>query len=90
MKFFNKWLARKLQQAQDDQNTCVEAKPLHSRNFEAEGMNITITGATGGKIVEFRKYNKQTDRSNYELYIINEEENFTESFSKIVSMEMLR
>jgi hypothetical protein len=59
-------------------------------NISADGLNVTIYGATGGQIVEFRRYDIKRDRNESKVYVIPTEQNFIESFSKIVSMEMIR
>jgi hypothetical protein len=53
-------------------------------------MNIRLFNATGGIIVEFRRYDRLKDRSENKMYVIPAEQNFSEQFAKIVNMEMLR
>jgi hypothetical protein len=55
-----------------------------------DGLTIRLYGATGGQIVEFRKYDRNKDRTDCKLYVINAEQNFSEELAKIVSLEMLR
>jgi hypothetical protein len=55
-----------------------------------DGLQIRLYGATGGQIVEFRKYDRHKDRTDCKLYVINAEQNFSEELAKIVSLEMLR
>jgi hypothetical protein len=57
-------------------------------NFD--GINIKISGATGGTIIELRNYDKIKDRQNIKLYVIPTSEDFSDSFSKIVTLEMMR
>ena len=95
-----KWLYKKFREVDREESKCraesVSLNEVHNE-FSDFGMNINITAATGGKIVEFRKRKRNTTNSNkyedeirIELYIITEEENFVESFSKITSMELMR
>lgn len=58
--------------------------------IDSDGMNIQLFNATGGTIVQFRRYDRLKDRSDNRLYIISADENFSEKFAKIVSMEMIR
>jgi len=99
MNFFDRWFAKKSKEAWD--NVLLESRretvtssvgPIGSSNFNlaAEGLNVTIYGATGGQIVEFRRYDNKRDRNDSKVYVIPTEQNFVESFSKIVSMEMIR
>lgn len=94
MNFFQRWFDRKCQEAwerkqaeyNNSRPVAIEEPPLNN----SDGVNIRVHGATGGHIVEFRKYDRHKDRSDYKMYVIPTEQNFTESFSKIVNMEMLR
>jgi hypothetical protein len=61
-----------------------------SPRIETDGISIQLFGATGGTIVQFRKYDRKIDQHNVKLYIIGVDQNFSESFAKIVSMEMIR
>ena len=96
MNFINRWFARKTKEAWD--NVLLESRrgpvgpvsPTNSFNIAAEGLNVTIYGATGGQIVEFRRYDNKRDRNDSKVYVIPTEQNFVESFSTIVSMEMMR
>lgn len=98
--FIDRWFEKKSKEAWD--NVLLESrrgpagppgpKSLSTNEFDftLDGVNIRVYGATGGQIVEFRKYDKHGDRNNTKLYVIPTEQNFVESFSKIVSMEMIR
>jgi hypothetical protein len=99
MNFIERWFAKKSKEAWDNAaldrsrvNVTSSVEPIGSSNFNlaAEGLNITIYGATGGQIVEFRRYDNKRDRNESKVYVIPTEQNFVESFSKIVSMEMIR
>jgi hypothetical protein len=54
------------------------------------GLNIQVKSAIGGKIVIFRNYDQRTDRTNHTTYIINSDENFSESLGKIITTESLK
>jgi hypothetical protein len=93
LNFLQRWFDRKCQEAWERKQSeyhsrpvAIEEPPLNN----SDGVNIRVHGAVGGHIVEFRKYDKHKDRSDYKMYVIPTEQNFTESFSKIVNMEMLR
>ena len=68
----------------------VNTITLADNRLNSDGMNITVYGATGGHVVEFRRYDRIKDRSDNKMYVIPSGEEFSKEFSKIVSMEMMR
>ena len=74
---------------------CVEtetiraADGLHCLN-QKKTVTFTINKAVGGAIVQSRIYERFKDEEKVTLYIIKEEEEFTEAFSQIVSLEYLK
>ena len=86
------WLRRKLWNLlhSGGPEVAVNAIPLVDNRLHSDGMNITVYGATGGHVVEFRRYDRVKDRSDHKMYVIPSGEEFSEKFSKIVSMEMMR
>ena len=91
MKWFDKWFANKCRQAwEDDAKPSLIAVNEISTGPSSDGMNIRVWGATGGHIVEFRKYDIQKDRNDNRMYIIPADKDFSESLTRIISMEMLR
>jgi hypothetical protein len=52
-------------------------------------MNFKVYNANGGKIVEFRQYDRVNDRSNNKLYIISEDQDFGDAIKKIAMMHLL-
>jgi len=53
-------------------------------------LHITVTNCIGGKIVSFRSYNRQTDRSQNTTYIIHPDEEFTDSLAKLIKLEEVK
>ena len=90
MKWFDNWFAKKCRQAWNDDRLSVIPVNEISTGPSSDGMNIRVWGATGGHIVEFRNYDIQTDRNNNRMYIIPSDKEFSETLTKIISMEMLR
>ena len=96
MNFLQRWFDRKCREAWERARS-TPATPVSLSmiktdhpTLNADGMTICVYGATGGHILEFRRYDRHKDRNDNKMYVIPVEQNFTESFSKIVSMEMLR
>ncbi len=92
MNWFFKWLHRKIENADaSDRPYPVAVNEIRPSNRPgSDGMNINVWAATGGHIVEFRKYDEYKDRNSCKMYIIGADQNFSESLSKIVTMEMMR
>jgi hypothetical protein len=90
-KFFM-WLQRKLDSAtMSDRPHPVSVNEIRTSNRPVtDGMNVNVWAATGGHIVEFRKYDEFKDRNSSKMYIISADQNFSESLTRIISMEMLR
>jgi hypothetical protein len=55
-----------------------------------DGLNITVRSAIGGRIVTFRHYDRKTDRTNYRLYIVPEDQDFERELGKMITMESMR
>lgn len=53
-------------------------------------MNFTVYNAIGGKVVEFRQYDRRVDRSNHQVYVIGSDEDFGAKIAKIATMESLK
>lgn len=52
-------------------------------------MNFKVYNADGGKIVEFRQYDRASDRSTNRLYIIPEDKDFGDGIKHIAMMHLL-
>ena len=95
MNFLQRWFDRMCRESWE-RAQCEPANPVRLMSVDEPGINsidglsIRLYGATGGQIVEFRKYNRHKDHTDVKLYVINAEQNFSEELAKIVSLEMLR
>lgn len=70
---------------------CVESPRRGGADYdESPDLNITVKTAVGGRIVQFRHYDRVKDRNDYRTYIITDSEPFEESLGKIITMESLR
>ena len=91
-----KWLKRKLRNWINDYDSEVSMKLTAGRDAEAQMcdaepiLNFRVFSAVGGQVVEFRRYDRKTDRSDTSTYIITKDQDFGEKISKIASMEMLK
>ena len=91
-----KWLKRKLRNWINDYDGEVSMKLNASRDVEAQMceaepiLNFRVFSAVGGQVVEFRRYDRKTDRSDTSTYIIHKEDDFGEKISKIANLELLK
>ena len=53
-------------------------------------LRFKVYSAIGGKIVEFSRYDRRTDRHDHTLYIINNDEDFGQRIAKIATLENLK
>ena len=91
MKWFWRYLFNKLDYAsREDVVTSKHSRLVVSDDYPDGGLNIQVKSAIGGKIVIFRHYDQRTDRTNHTTYIINSDENFSESLGKIITTESLK
>lgn len=91
------WLKRKLRSWLMNEGCDIADVPqrlVASREVDGvEGepvLNFKVYSAIGGKVVEFRHYDRQKDRSFNQTYIITNDQDFGERIAKIATMESLK
>lgn len=67
----------------------ISAEPRYIDQPE-RALQFTVYNANGGRVVETRRYDRQKDRHNQNLYIITAEQDFGREIDKIITMEALR
>lgn len=91
-----KWLKRKiwywLNEIDDNKH---EFKLIESRNVDAIAdaepiLNFRVFSAVGGQVIEFRRYDPKTERSDTTTYVIHKDDDFGEKISKIANLELLK
>lgn len=97
MKWFKKLVAGWARQGNNFEEKCANAVPHplgSSGNSASPGddpvLNFKIYSAVGGKIAEFRRYDRKSDRNDCTTYIITDEQDFGDSISRIATMEKLK
>ncbi len=91
-----KWLKRKLRNwlmsnESEDRIIGSTLKVRESDDMNSDPvLNFKVFSAVGGKIVEFRQYDRQKDRHFSQTYIITNDQDFGERISKIATMEILK
>lgn len=58
--------------------------------LSSEGIKLQIYKASGGFVVETRKFDERNDRHLYTMHVITEEQDLGDALGKIVIMEALR
>ena len=53
-------------------------------------LNFRVYSAVGGRIVEFRRYDRKQGNNDFTSYIITEDQNFGERIAKIATLESLK
>ena len=53
-------------------------------------LNFKVYSAVGGKVVEFRRYDRRSDRNDSTTYIITQDQDFGERIAKIATLENLK
>ena len=93
MSFIGKWLLKVTEKAryeEADVKSCGAQVVQEGHGEFGRPLNITVYNAHGGKIVTFRSYDRQKDRSNESTYIIHPDEMFSESLAKLIAVEELK
>ena len=88
-----KWLKRKLRKwirEEDIYPIAEAARPVAQVGVDVEGLSFNVMPAYGGVILQTRRYDRKTDRNNYNTHIITDEEDLSTRVGQIVAMEILR
>ncbi len=102
--FFKRWMLKTVKEAvESERNLGVNLSPdiltsKSNRISRAEAsidqperaIQFTVYTASGGRVVETRRYDRKTDRSTNGLYVITSDQDFGREIDKIISMESLR
>lgn len=89
MKFIWKYIRNKISNL-DDCEKLSRAVAMPDRIEHDQGLNITVLQAIGGKIVTFRHYDSQKDRSYWKTYIVPEDMDFERELGKMITLESMR
>ena len=65
----------------DTESTMCDADPI---------LNFRVFSAVGGRVVEFRTYDRVKDRSNTTTYIIHKDDDFGDKIAKIATLESMK
>ena len=93
------WIKRLLSRSRDDEGTdmsnLIMSSSAVSRSEPSidqpeRAIQFTVYNASGGRVVETRRYDRHKDRSTSGLYVITSNQDFGHEIDKIITMELLR
>ena len=95
MKWFKKLVAGWAREGRNYEEDCTEPSRLISTAEAASinsepVLNFKVYSAIGGKVVEFRRYDRKSDRNEGTTYIITNDQDFGERIAKIATMENIK
>lgn len=74
----------------EDDEADIPQMEVEADRLSSDGMRMQIYKASGGYVVETRKYDHHKDRHHNTMHVITEDEDLGERLGKIVMMEALR
>jgi hypothetical protein len=74
----------------DEVEKLSQSLSVEPASLESTGMRLQVYKASGGFVVETRRYDERTDRHSNTMHVITESEDLGERLGKIVMMEALR
>lgn len=95
MKFVWRYVWRKMRDIGNEPDEVVPTQKLVGATTRADhdwgdGLNIRVNSAVGGKIVTFHRYERKTDRSSNNVYIIPDDQDFERELGKLITLESMR
>lgn len=90
------WVKEDWDRAGREQDCYPTPKAIGGNSVSGRDINTDCTlhfkvfNAIGGKIVEFSRYDRTSDRSEHQIYIIGKDEDFGEKIAKISTFEVLK
>ena len=99
MNWFKRMVIRWVREDWDESNR-LSGREKYSNEIAVSGdienlsgdpvLNFKVYSAIGGRIVEFRRYDRGRGNHDSTTYIITEDQNFGERIAKIATMENLK
>lgn len=93
MKWFYKWLDKKIKKARDSDYQIVKEEIMpatkSNRIDNERTMTLNVTKANGGWVIEHRQYDKHKDRNNNSVHIITDDKDLGDEIGKIITFESL-
>jgi hypothetical protein len=95
MKWFKKLVVKWVREDWNSVKTENSIGSIASRDVESVSdadpiLNFRVFNAIGGRVIEFRTYDKHKDRNYTQTYIITDDQDFGERIAKIATLESLK
>jgi len=91
------WLKHKLRDwVNSDDNRVYKSRGIaepvsvSSDNIDADGYTLRVYPARGGRVIQYHKYDRKTDRQNTSLYVISDSEDLGDAVKNIVVEQALQ
>ena len=86
-----KWVKEDWDSPREDRSVGIRSRDFDATPYEEDPiLNFRVFSAVGGQVVEFRRYDRKTDRSESTTYIIHKDDDFGEKIAKVANLEMLK
>ena len=95
MKWFKRKLRKWVNEVRDyddnEKSTVCASREVEASMCDADPiLNFRVFSAVGGRVVEFRTYDRVKDRSNTTTYIIHKDDDFGDKIAKIATLESMK
>lgn len=91
MKFIKRLVAKWAREASEDHYPVAKSVSVSEDMLHSDAnLNFKVYHATGGYVMEFRRYDRKSDRMDNQIYVISKEEDLGERVSRIVNLEMMK
>ena len=86
-----KWVREDWDSVNKESSVGIRSRDFDATPYEEDPiLNFRVFSAVGGQVVEFRRYDRKTDRSESTTYIIHKDDDFGDKIAKVANLEMLK
>ena len=85
-----KWVREDWDSVNKESGMAIRSRDIDATCDADPILNFRVFSAVGGQVVEFRRYDRKTDRSESTTYIIHKDDDFGDKIAKVANLEMLK
>jgi hypothetical protein len=74
----------------DEAELSYHSMSVEESRLDSDGMRLQVYKASGGFVVEVRKYDRRDDENRNSMYVINNDKDLGEEMGKIITMECMK